>query len=59
MIPENDLLFLWRHGGIPGLMQAHTAVRHGHQLVVAGGCGGSVGRLHNFPAFEKGGTSFV
>ena len=24
-------------------LQAHTAVRHGHQLVVAGGCGGSVG----------------
>ena len=29
----------------PDSLQAHTAVRHGHQLVVAGGCGGSVGCL--------------
>lgn len=29
-------------GSIPSPRQAHTAVRHGRQLVVAGGCGGSV-----------------
>lgn len=29
-------------GTSPSPRQAHSAVRHGHQLVVAGGCGGSV-----------------